>query len=294
MSDLGQLLRKARQENKVSLDDLQETTKIRKRYLEAIEDGNYKILPGSFYVRAFIKSYAEAVGLDPAEVLKLYQNHLPAVSPEQPAVDTIRKKRTTSTRNTDKLSRLASSIVLISFVVLIFAVIYYYAYQNYKGTSPAEEKSVENQSSRLTDTKDSTAGTNINNAQASNEAKKETSPTPSPTPTPTKALSEVTFSSTEKGVDNYTVTGSTKLSLQLNITGPECWIQVDELTAENKKVPQKSKLYKSGETETFELSNSAYLNIGAASNVRLTVNGKDITVGDLPNPKKVQLNLQKS
>lgn len=63
MSDLGYILRKTRLERKISLDDLQEVTKIRKRYLEAIEEGNYKVLPGSFYVRAFIKSYAEAVGL---------------------------------------------------------------------------------------------------------------------------------------------------------------------------------------------------------------------------------------
>ncbi|HEY0827135.1 MAG TPA: helix-turn-helix domain-containing protein, partial [Bacilli bacterium] len=68
MSDLGQLLIKARNEKGLTIEDLQETTKIRKAYLEAIEEGNYKKLPGNFYVRAFIKSYAEAVGLEPDEV----------------------------------------------------------------------------------------------------------------------------------------------------------------------------------------------------------------------------------
>lgn len=65
MSELGQQLREARLQKGMSLDDVQEMTKIRKRYLEAIEAGDYKVLPGSFYVRAFIKTYAETVGLNP-------------------------------------------------------------------------------------------------------------------------------------------------------------------------------------------------------------------------------------
>ncbi|MDG0793610.1 helix-turn-helix domain-containing protein [Cohnella ginsengisoli] len=59
-----------------TLDDIQEITKIRKRYLEAIESGDYKVLPGSFYVRAFVKTYAETVGLDAEEVLRLYQKRI--------------------------------------------------------------------------------------------------------------------------------------------------------------------------------------------------------------------------
>lgn len=70
MSELGQQLKEARLQKGLSLDDVQEMTKIRKRYLEAIETGDYKVLPGSFYVRAFIKTYAETVGLNPDEILK--------------------------------------------------------------------------------------------------------------------------------------------------------------------------------------------------------------------------------
>ncbi|MCG6183460.1 helix-turn-helix domain-containing protein, partial [Anoxybacillus sp. LAT_26] len=68
MTELGKRLREAREEKNMSLDELQEMTKIQKRYLIGIEEGNYAIMPGTFYVRAFIRQYAEAVGLDPDEL----------------------------------------------------------------------------------------------------------------------------------------------------------------------------------------------------------------------------------
>lgn len=82
MSDLGQQLKEARLQKGLSLEDVQEMTKIRKRYLEAIEQGDFKVLPGSFYVRAFIKTYAEAVGLDPEALLQNHPKDVPAAEPE--------------------------------------------------------------------------------------------------------------------------------------------------------------------------------------------------------------------
>jgi cytoskeletal protein RodZ len=294
MSELGLLLRKARLDSKISLDDLEENTKIRKRYLEAIEEGNYKVLPGSFYVRAFIKSYAEAVGLDPLEVLNMYQSVIPASVPEKASVDNIRKKRT-SGRNTDKLSRLASSAMLIGFIVLILGLVYYFAFTS-KDT-PVQEKPADNQPARITDKTNPNAGTSASGVAAEQEKKPEqqTAPTPAPTLAPTATPStEVKFSSSERGVDLYSVTGSAKLNIQVSISGADCWIEVDTISADNKKSIQKSKTYKDGETDTFDLDSSAYLNVGAASALQLTVNGTVIHVGDSLNPKRIQLNLQKS
>ena len=59
------------------MDDLQSITKIQKRYLSGIENEDYSMMPGSFYVRAFIKQYAEAVGLDPDEMLSMYKDTAP-------------------------------------------------------------------------------------------------------------------------------------------------------------------------------------------------------------------------
>lgn len=46
MTELGIRLKEAREEKAMSLDDLQAATKIQKRYLTALEEGNYDIIPG--------------------------------------------------------------------------------------------------------------------------------------------------------------------------------------------------------------------------------------------------------
>jgi cytoskeletal protein RodZ len=279
-------------DRKISLEDLEETTKIRKRYLEAIEEGNYKILPGSFYVRAFIKNYAEAVGLDPAEVLSMYQQTVPSSVPEKPSNSNLHNKRSIS-RNNDKMSRIVSSAMVIGFVILILGLIYYYAFQSSKGT-PSQEKTPESKSVRITDRTDPKAGQASASPSALATATPSPTPSPTPTPTPTPALTAVKFNKSEKGVDFYTVTGSQKLTLQLKISTADCWIQVDTVDANGKKTMQKQKTYKDGETDSFEFDSSAYLNVGAAKALELNVNGTIVTVGDSLNPKRIQLDLQKS
>ena len=74
MNEIGEILKEARIEQGYTLDDLQQTTKIQKRYLQAIENGNVDILPGRFYARAFVKQYADIVGLDGEELLAEHLN----------------------------------------------------------------------------------------------------------------------------------------------------------------------------------------------------------------------------
>jgi cytoskeleton protein RodZ len=71
---LGEFLRRERELRHISLDDVAERTKISRRYLEAIEEGQYDRLPGETFVRGFIRSYAQSVGLDPADTLLMYSH----------------------------------------------------------------------------------------------------------------------------------------------------------------------------------------------------------------------------
>ncbi|CAH1856373.1 helix-turn-helix domain-containing protein [Convivina intestini] len=66
---ISQQLKDARQQQGLSLDELNQKTKIQTRYLKALEEGDTDTLPSAFYVRAFARRYAEAVGLNPDELL---------------------------------------------------------------------------------------------------------------------------------------------------------------------------------------------------------------------------------
>src|SRR5690625_1307825 len=93
MMEIGNRLKEAREAKGISLENLQETTKIQKRYLVAIEQGEFHILPGKFYARAFIKEYALAVGLDPKELLAGHKDEVP-IPEEEDAVQYSRIQRT--------------------------------------------------------------------------------------------------------------------------------------------------------------------------------------------------------
>lgn len=84
MSGIGEQLRKAREAKGLSISDIEKATKIQSRYLEAIENNDFDKLPGDFYVRAFIRQYAQIVGLDGKELLSQYQGEVSNEEVNQP------------------------------------------------------------------------------------------------------------------------------------------------------------------------------------------------------------------
>lgn len=74
MIQLGQMLRDARESKGVSLAEAEEATKIRRKYLQALEEADYDALPPSVYSRGFLRSYATYLGLDPEEALAAYRD----------------------------------------------------------------------------------------------------------------------------------------------------------------------------------------------------------------------------
>ena len=74
MAGEGQMLRAAREEKKWSLIDTEETTKIRVRYIQALEEEDYGILPGTTYVKGYLRTYAKQLGLNSDEIIALYSD----------------------------------------------------------------------------------------------------------------------------------------------------------------------------------------------------------------------------
>lgn len=74
MAGEGQILRNARVDKGWSLTQAEEVTKIRIRYLEALEEETYHILPGTTYTKGFLRTYAKHLGINPEEVLTLFKD----------------------------------------------------------------------------------------------------------------------------------------------------------------------------------------------------------------------------
>ena len=73
MGDLDQLLREAREQKGVSLEQVEEATCIRQKFLQALEEGDYGALPAETYVKGFLRTYAMYLELDPEEIIALYE-----------------------------------------------------------------------------------------------------------------------------------------------------------------------------------------------------------------------------
>jgi cytoskeletal protein RodZ len=82
MPDLAGLLRGARQDARLSLQELASRTKIKLSTLEAMERGDFAQLPGGVFMRGFLRACAHELGLDPDVVLRSYsaEYESPAVS----------------------------------------------------------------------------------------------------------------------------------------------------------------------------------------------------------------------
>ena len=131
MSDIGEQLRKAREAKGMSLEDIEKITKIQYRYLKALENDDFDQLPGDFYARAFIKQYAQVVGLNGNELLNNLHSDAPEAKPEEYVENSIDNKREEIRRTTNNKKGLwraylpkAATIVGIFLVIFVIYLVY--------------------------------------------------------------------------------------------------------------------------------------------------------------------------
>lgn len=81
---IGDILKKEREKQKLSLQDVEQGTSIRAVYLEALENGEYDKLPGEVYAKGFIKNYGNFLELNGEELVKKFIAEIspPVVEPE--------------------------------------------------------------------------------------------------------------------------------------------------------------------------------------------------------------------
>jgi len=264
MSELGEVLKKARLERNLSLDEIQEQTKIRKRYLEALEEGDFDVLPGKFYVRAFIKNYAEAIGLDAEEVLKYYEDDIPKLHPKADEVIPARKPQRIRSASSEKFSKILVNVLLWGFFILIIAVLWYYLALNNK----SEPNEVDN-----------TPITQNSEAPDTTVDEPETTPEPTPPPTPEVVPTTVTFVEKVGEDDIYTIIpAADAYTLSVVAEGGDSWVEVYDGNKSGTRLYYAT--MKKGESKSFTISNSAFIVIGRPGDVKMTVDEANVDIGD--------------
>jgi cytoskeletal protein RodZ len=91
MSELGKSLSQERVGRGLSLEDCERDTRISKRYLDALEREDWKVFPAPVYSRAFLRTYASYLGLDPHALMRMFRDQeepplapLPEIKPASP------------------------------------------------------------------------------------------------------------------------------------------------------------------------------------------------------------------
>jgi len=69
----------------ITLQQISESTKIGVRSLEAIETGDFRVLPGGIYATSYIRQYARAIDYPEDDILDVYRRHMSQPAPSRPA-----------------------------------------------------------------------------------------------------------------------------------------------------------------------------------------------------------------
>ena len=127
MGELGDLLRKTREDKGLSLKQAEEATRIRQEFLQALEDEEFERLPAPVYVKGFLRNYAVFLGLDAQQLVSLYQE------PEATPIATTAPAVLNEPLEPMRLRRLWPLAALAVAAALLVAA--WWGYQRYFGAS---------------------------------------------------------------------------------------------------------------------------------------------------------------
>ncbi|EEL04877.1 Transcriptional regulator [Bacillus cereus BDRD-ST196] len=283
VTELGQKLTEAREAKGLSIDQLHEITKIQKRHLVAIEEGNYDVLPGAFYARAFIKQYADAVGLNGEELLVEYQSTIPqSEKREVPQVSTGQKTQETMQKSSSWPIADHMPKILIALLVIAFGVVVWFVIQALTGKDDRQVQNAQSEKIEVQKAKNSPLDTKKDEAKAEEPKKEEPKkeepkkeePKKEEQPAQPTGQQEVKVVGTSGKVSTLEIHNNKTLELEISAKGAS-YVDVKD-DAGNEIL---NTTVQSGQTEKRDLSTvkEVRLNIGSAPNVEIKLNGQVVT-----------------
>jgi cytoskeletal protein RodZ len=114
MFEIGNSLREARLRRHIEFTDAEHGTKIRGKYLRALEDERFELLPSHTYVKGFLRSYAEYLGLDGQLYVDEYNSRFVVGEEDGP----VRAPRRVPAARARRAERRESNIVLLALIAI--------------------------------------------------------------------------------------------------------------------------------------------------------------------------------
>ena len=250
---IGEVLRLARINQGLSLEELQEKTEIQLHFLEAMEADDFDQLPSTFYARSFLRKYAWAVELDERIVLDAYDSGS-MITYEEVDVDEedLSGRRRSNKKKTSYLPLFY--FVLFALSILIFVTYYVWNYIQTQPTRPSSPNySVVSSISSTTSTSSSSS-----------------SQTSSPSST---TESTITVSGEGNRIEARYKTSKETATVQLAVSDVTSWVSVSgseleggvTLSADNKNAKT-----------TVSTKNPVTITLGVVKGVTLTVDNQTI------------------
>lgn len=276
MTELGARLKEARLARGYSLDDLQNITKIQKRYLIGIEEGNYTIMPGSFYVRAFIKQYAEAVGLDADEVLTEYRKDIPEMQKEEVAqsfTQSPSRRNMKATSSNKMMEAMPKLIVALFAIVIIIVITTLYIQKTGSVPDVAEE---DNKPIEYEQNPNSTPAKPAEDNEETTEEGTEENVAPEEPVTEEPKVEQTISAGVVQGEDStFEVSGTDSLNVRVVVSG-DTWVGIRN-ESRNEQVP--ARVYKAGEVVEHDSTANGYarIRLGNSKVAKVYVNDVELT-----------------
>jgi cytoskeletal protein RodZ len=242
--DFGKKLRDARERRGVSLRQIASATKISVSALEALERNDISRLPGGIFSRAFVRSYALEVGLDPETTIQEFIAQFPSdsVTAGHPTTDRVEDEE--AVESDRQMANTVLRLILISIPIAIAVVYFGTSGLRWARRAPADPVPPPPVTATVTP----------------QPPAPEPAAAPAETPATTPAATPAPTAETPAAADD-------RLHVSLSVTRP-CWISAD--VDGQKKI---QRLLQPGDPQTLTVTRELVLTAGDASAVEMTVNG---------------------
>ena len=254
---IGEVLRLARINQGLSLEELQEKTEIQLHFLEAMEADDFDLLPSTFYARSFLRKYAWAVELDEGIVLDAYDSGSMITYEE---VDVDEEDLSGRRRSNKKKTSYLPLFYFVLFALSILIFVTYYVW-NYIQTQP-------NPSSANYSVVNSTSSTTSSSSSSSSQTSSSSSTTES----------TITVSGERNRIEARYKTSKETATVQLTVSDATSWVSVSgsdleggvTLSSDNKNAKT-----------TVSTKNPVTITLGVVKGVTVTVDNQTIDTSKL-------------